>query len=306
MFESDVKLEINEENKLTNPFSKDELINFDTIKDMLSLALLVYDFNVTIKLETCDNKTYDLNNLDINKLKLTKEKKAILESILCKSPNCELYRFYDLKSGTQVGITISHKQQRICVIFRGSNQLIDWINDFLICKIRLENNIYVHYGFYKSLYACNLFDDLVNNLKTLIKEYPEYEIFVTGHSLGGGLATLFSYLISDIIHKNITLISFASPRVGNKEWKNDFESKKNLRHYRCINRKDIITAVPYFFYYHVGNCVLINNDSIMEYKVSSLYEDFSNFLISYNPFDHLIENYYNNLLTCKWDPKCKN
>jgi len=97
MFESDVKLEINEENKLTNPFSKDELINFDTIKDMLSLALLVYDFNVTIKLETCDNKTYDLNNLDINKLKLTKEKKAILESILCKSPNCELYRFYDYR-----------------------------------------------------------------------------------------------------------------------------------------------------------------------------------------------------------------
>ncbi len=306
MSESDIKLDVNKNKELINPFSKDELINFDVIKDMLSLALLVYDFNTTFKVELLDNKSYNLNNLDINKIKLNKEKKVILENILSKSPNCELYKFYDLKSGTQVGITISHKQQRICVIFRGSNELIDWINDFLICKIRLEDNKYVHYGFYKSLFNYNLFNDLTDNLKMLIKEFPEYELFITGHSLGGGLATLFSYLICDKIDKNITLISFASPRVGNKEWKDDFENKKNLRHYRCINRRDIVTAVPYFFYYHVGNCILINNESIIEYKVSSLYDDFSNFFINYNPFDHFIENYYNNLITCKWQSKYNN
>ena len=38
----------------------------------------------------------------------------------------------------------------------------------------------------------------------------------------------------------------------------------------------------------------------MTYTISDLFMDYSNFLKSFNPFDHLIENYYSNLLICKW------
>ena len=61
-----------------------------------------------------------------------------------------------------------------------------------------------------------LYKKIIDNLKDL-----NYEIIF----VNDGSTDSTEQIISDIIDKNITLISFASPRVGNKEWKNDFESK---------------------------------------------------------------------------------
>src|ERR1700756_3738812 len=47
----------------------------------------------------------------------------------------------------------------------------------------------------------------------MVSQFPNYEVYVCGHSLGGALATLFCYLVSC---KNIPhLCTFGSPRVGN-------------------------------------------------------------------------------------------
>lgn len=290
-------------------FNKDKLIDFDLIQDMLSLSSLVYNFNIDIKTESTKNNKYDLKNLNLDNIKVDDKRKNILKEILAKSPNCELYKFYDLSSGTQVGITISHKLKRISFIFRGSNQAIDWLHDFMICKREIKDNIKVHLGFYKSLYKENLFNNLLDDVNTLINEFKDYDIYISGHSLGGGLTTLFGYLISDLIDKNITLITFASPRVGDKNWANDFNSKKNLRHYRFVNHKDIVTAMPYVSFYHVGNCILINSKNKLKFTSYLEHKDTSNFIKSFNPIDHLIDNYYKNLLICKWSKDnlyCKN
>jgi hypothetical protein len=282
-------------------FNKDKLIDYDLVLDMLSLSSLVYNFNIDIKAESTKNNKYDLKNLNIENLKVDSKRKELLKQILDKSPNCELYKFYDLESGSQVGITISHKQKRITFIFRGSNQLIDWMHDFMICKKEISENIYVHLGFYKSLFKENLFNNLEEDLKKLIEEHSDYDLYITGHSLGAGLTTLFGYLISDIIDKNITLITFASPRVGNKDWANDFNKKKNLRHFRFVNEKDIVTSIPYLYFYHVGNCILINKNNSMNYAKYNEHNDKSNIFYYFNPLDHLIDNYYNNLVICKWN-----
>jgi len=282
-------------------FNKDKLLDYEVVLDMLSLSSLVYNFNIDIKAESSKNNKYDLKNLNIENLKVDKKRKELLKNILEKSPNCELYKFYDLKSGAQVGVTISHKQKRISFVFRGSNQLIDWIHDFMICKTELKKNIKVHVGFYKTLYKENLFFNLLEDLNILLKEYPEYDLYITGHSLGGGLTTLFGYLISDHIDKNITLITFASPRVGNKKWAKDFNEKENLRHFRFVNQKDIVTAVPYFNYYHVGNPIYINKKKSMHFSKYNEHKDKSILFYYFNPIDHLIDNYYNNLVACKWD-----
>lgn len=282
-------------------FNKDKLIDYELVLDMLSLSSLIYNFNIDIKAESTKNNKYDLKNLNIENLKVHSKRKELLKQILEKSPNCELYKFYDLKSGSQVGITISHKQKRISFIFRGSNQIIDWIHDFMICKKEISENIYVHLGFYKSLFKENLFNNLQEDLKKILEEHPDYELYITGHSLGAGQTTLFGYLISDIIDKNITLITFASPRVGNKEWAEDFNKKKNLRHFRFVNQNDIVTSLPYLYFYHVGNCILINKNNSMNYAKYYEYNDVSSIFYYFNPLDHLIDNYYNNLVICKWN-----
>lgn len=293
---SDISLNSKE---LVNNFNKEKLIDFDLVKDMLSLAELVYDFDTKFKVDISNNK-YDLDNLNVNELNINKVKKKLLEKILKESPNCEIINYYNLKNGTQVGITVSHKKQRISIIFRGTNQIKDWLYDLMICKTRLENDIYVHSGFYKCLLEYNLFFNLLENIKNLIKEYPEYELILTGHSLGAALATLCGYLLTYYINTNITVISFASPRIGNKKFAEDYNNKNNLRHFRFVNGKDIVTAIPYFFYYHVGKCILINKNSKLDYKKIQDLKDYSNIFKRYNVFDHFIEKYYDNLILCKW------
>lgn len=285
----------------SNNFDKFELLEFDTIKDLLSLSCLVYNFNININPTRDSSNNYDLNKLDISNLKINNKRKLQLNEILTNSPNAELYKFYDLPSGTQIGTTISHVNKRITFVFRGSNQLKDWLHDFLICKKHIKDNVYVHLGFYKSLYQNNLFNNLLEDYKELIKKYNDYDVYITGHSLGGGLSTLFGYLLSYETTKNITVVSFASPRIGNREWSEDFNNKSNLRLYRVVNKRDIVTSVPYVYFYHTGNYIYIDDNKEMIYTISDLFMDYSNFIKSFNPFDHLIENYYTNLLICKWN-----
>ena len=68
-------------------------------------------------------------------------------------------------------------------------------------------------------------------------------MFITGHSVGGALAALFGYFLSsDFLAKDINVVSFGSPYVGNYAFKCDFENRPNLIHHRVTNRNDIITA----------------------------------------------------------------
>ena len=84
----------------------------------------------------------------------------LLINALTKSPNAELAVFYETSAGAQVGITLSHSQKRISVIFRGSNQAVDWLHDFMICKHSLDNDKKVHLGFWKTLMKENLYQKL--------------------------------------------------------------------------------------------------------------------------------------------------
>ena len=280
-------------------FNKNINLDFETIKEFLALSTLVYDLGLDLNIMKDSSNNFDLKSLDISKLNLNEDKKKQLLEIISESPEAELYKFYDLPSGNQVGITISHIKKRISFVFRGSNEPMDWLHNFLICKKEIKENCYVHLGFYKSLYSNNLLENLTEDIKNLSDKYNDYEIFITGHSLGGGLSTLFGYLMSDVISKNITVITYASPRVGNYKWSCDFNCKNNLRLFRIVNKRDIVTAIPYVYFYHVGNYIYIDEKNMI-FTEFDKFNDKNNIIKSFNPLDHSIENYYYNLSSCKW------
>ena len=73
------------------------------------------------------------------------------------------------------------------------------------------------------------------------------KIFITGHSLGAGLATLAALHISQIAKKkgtnaSISLYTFASPRVGDETFAEYFKYIPLC--YRVINSEDLIQSVP--------------------------------------------------------------
>ena len=188
------------------------------------------------------------------------------------------------------------KEDYIVLAFRGTEptQFNDIKADLNALHVRNElGKGRVHKGFKREV------DDIWEQIEAWLSKRKFIQAYTCGHSLGGGLSTLFGYLISDIIDKNITVITYASPRVGNYEWCNDFNCKNNLRLFRIVNKRDIITAVPYIYFYHVGNYIYIDEEN-MTFIEFDKFDDKNNIIQSFNPLDHLIENYYDNLSNCKW------
>ncbi|KAL4479273.1 hypothetical protein ABPG72_011485 [Tetrahymena utriculariae] len=89
----------------------------------------------------------------------------------------------------------------------------------------------------------------------LKKNYPQAPIIITGHSLGGALATLQAVDIkAQIPDFSIKLVTFGSPKVGNSQFSNyanDFLKNDSIR---ITNIKDIIPHLlfKFFDFYHTG------------------------------------------------------
>merc|ERR1711935_907685 len=84
------------------------------------------------------------------------------------------------------------------------------------------------------------------------RDYSDYQLILTGHSLGGALAQLCSYFLAglpetDFIPKPVQAVTYASPVVGNDQFFESFrdlERDDKLRHLRVSNRRDVIPGTP--------------------------------------------------------------
>lgn len=140
------------------------------------------------------------------------------------------------------------------------------------------------------------FDDILGQIRAVYAnpKYKDYDLYVTGHSLGGALSSLLSfYLVSsgklqDIMKdKPVTNISFASPRPGNDEFDKAFqelEAKGLLRHIRISNSGDLAPTFPQIFgYTHTGINLLL-------YKTKQLFINRESSILRghfWNPFEYL-------------------
>ncbi|KAJ1331358.1 Lipase (class 3) [Microdochium nivale] len=76
-------------------------------------------------------------------------------------------------------------------------------------------NCTVHMGFLSSWKAAR--DDVLPTLKLLHDQYPDYPIYLLGHSLGGAVAALAALEIKVILGwDNVVVTTFGQPRVGNR------------------------------------------------------------------------------------------
>jgi hypothetical protein len=166
------------------------------------------------------------------------------------------------------GIILNRSGKRIVLSFRGTQSLPDMIDDIQVAGATVDNPLFgvtpnqqrtfqIHKGFYNCLFkdmegGKTKFHFIMDQLNKVRREHPDYKLYVTGHSLGGALATLFAFFASIPAYSGyvspfpLTCVSVASPLVGDSKWQNAFmlqEKIGRLRHLRMSNYGDIVPKV---------------------------------------------------------------
>ncbi|GME81316.1 unnamed protein product [Ambrosiozyma monospora] len=144
----------------------------------------------------------------------------------CANASSDIYVVEVVDEVAHAVIMVQNSTAEIVIAFQGSSTFLDWILDFSFIpvdfnsygssKLGLETTTVdtkdptVHTGFKTA--SDNFFDYSIEVLEHLIAKYPNYKIVVSGHSLGGALASLVG-LELNLMGYNPAIVSFAGPKV---------------------------------------------------------------------------------------------
>ena len=152
----------------------------------------------------------------------------------------------------------------IFIGFRGSSNIQNWISNIKIILIHpyADNSIAVDKGFY-DLYDI-LKPDVMSIISDMTRKYGTKKLFITGHSLGGALATISAFdIMYNVFPYDVSyLITFGSPRVGNVYF-SDYFNAYSIYSKRITHYYDIVPHVPEEFlgYKHISNEIWYNEDN---------------------------------------------
>lgn len=176
---------------------------------------------------------------------------------------------------------ISETPTRVFVVLRGSQSVTDLKRDLRCVKVPfylVPNGGRVHHGFMTAYTRvgegrCLSLRKFI--LQTLAGLDPTKKLYVTGHSMGGALATLCALDVAE--HSPFSqpsLYTFASPRVGDRIFVKKFDSAITTS-VRIRNVYDFIPDIPLkcMGYDHVkGNLVIkVKTSKIDSHRLISAY-----------------------------------
>jgi predicted lipase len=166
-------------------------------------------------------------------------------------------------SGTYDSQAMVHETSdgEVVVAFRGTESLTDWMVNLTRYKTQFVHlpHTRVHAGFLKQYNA--LRSQIMRHISRLSNEHTR--IIVTGHSLGGALATLFAAELAHTIPKlSVSCYAFGSPRVGDASFVKAIHELSNLTIIRFNNAYDVIPWMPYFGFVHTNEVVHLRTTGI--------------------------------------------
>lgn len=154
-------------------------------------------------------------------------------------------------------LAISPTTSEIIVSVRGTCSLTNWLNDTLWAQqpTDLCDACSAHVGLYAAY--SEIVGPINTSLRSALARHPGYQITMTGHSLGGGVATLLAAHFRDALrgvllaaHNSggIALYTYGSPRVGNLALAAYVTQQQSGRpsggNFRITHAADVVPRVP--------------------------------------------------------------
>jgi hypothetical protein len=168
-------------------------------------------------------------------------------------------------ASSQVVVVVDREEDEILVGFRGTiNKISQWVSDLEVGYTNWYGNGKVHIGFHKRF--VEMYEPTVGMLKKARMILPTADIIISGHSMGGAVATLIASALKrnqpSSLHPS-TIITYGSPRVGNKDFVTYVNSQFGTNLIRVMNELDMVTDVPptLLGYRHVGKLVMCKTGS---------------------------------------------
>ncbi|EKF28044.1 lipase, putative, partial [Trypanosoma cruzi marinkellei] len=192
------------------------------------------------------------------------------------NPGMERVRvFTNVTYSTQAFVGVN--ESTIVVSFRGTRDTNNWISNLDYFRVSYWDKAcvgcFVHTGFNCELQS--LWVKMRKYLRKLVGKKGIERILITGHSLGGAMATIAA---ANLVSQNymfasglkILLYTFGSPRVGNMQfadWLLASFCRVGHESYRVTHKRDAVPHVPpmWFGFYHVPHEVWYDNDGNTEY-----------------------------------------
>lgn len=163
-------------------------------------------------------------------------------------------------ASSQVVVTIDRDEDEILVGFRGTiNKISQWASDLDAVYTNWHDRGKVHLGFHKRF--AEIYEPTLKMLKKARSILPNADIIVSGHSMGGAVATLMSSELKrnqPVSLHPTWVFTYGSPRVGNKVFASYVNAQFGSNLVRVMNEMDMVTDLPptLLGYRHTGKLVL--------------------------------------------------
>ncbi|MDE2098217.1 MAG: lipase family protein [Patescibacteria group bacterium] len=150
---------------------------------------------------------------------------------------------------TDAEVLVQDDANFICVAFRGSEELKDYLQDGKIMMDELitltDGSVArVHSGFLQDFNSIN--EQLTNYVRAALGSTltPGRKLIITGHSLGAALAVLCALEFEKMGLPVAWVFTFGQPRVGNDVFASIYNSSLGGRTFRIVNAGDPVPLMP--------------------------------------------------------------
>ncbi|KAA8493617.1 Lipase [Porphyridium purpureum] len=161
-------------------------------------------------------------------------------------------RFYNEQMDAYGFVGVNHEARHIVSSFRGTVSLRNWISNLQFMLVdpgrcdeftALPPDVRLHQGFYSTYHSISR--GMIDEVLKLHAECPDYTVYVTGHSLGGAMASMhaMALVLAGIPAHLIEMYTFGQPRPGNDAFSREWDARLK-KGYRIVNNYDMVPHLP--------------------------------------------------------------